>query len=422
MKTSKRISVVVYVVSILLAILVTLMTTYVVLSEHFTAELRSAYLDANGIPADGSGVLADTDTGDKLSVLDQLYSAYYYNDMDPAMINEYILRGFVAGTGDRYGDYFTPEEFEMLTADNSGEMQGIGVSVIHNAEYGVIEVISVMPDSPALAAGVEPGDLIVAVGEEKESVVDLGYTMAVNKMQGKAGTQAVFTVQRGPNYTETVEFSITRGYVTEVTVLSHICATDPTVGIIKITGFDLRTPEQFIDAIETLRGEGATRLVFDVRYNPGGDLTSITDILDYLLPAGPIIRMVDKAGNSDEISSDAAELVMPMAVLANESTASAAELFTAALKDYQKAVFVGTTTYGKGNMQSIIPLNDGSALKLTTRMYFPPFSESYEGIGIVPDLEVEMDEALANKNIYKITDQEDTQLQAAIKWLDENTK
>ncbi len=414
MKQSKRISLTVFLTCLILAVLITFMTTYTILNELYTANLRESYLSQDAETSDIAG------GNEKLATIDQLYRAYYYNDLDDEQLNEYILRGYIAGTGDRYGDYFTVEEYQTLTADTNAEMQGIGVSVIYNADYGLIEVISVMPDSPALEAGVEPGDLIVYVGEERESVAELGYTMAVSKMQGKAGTMAVFTVLRGRDYSETVEFSIERGYVTEVTVLSHICTTDPTVGIIKITGFDLGTPEQFKAAVEELRGAGATRLVFDVRYNPGGDLTSITDILDFLLPEGPIIRTVDKAGNAETISSDKNELDMPMAVLANESTASAAELFTSALQDYEKAVFVGKTTYGKGSMQSIIRLGDGSAVKLTTRMYFPPFSESYEGIGIVPDLDVDMSEAVAGKNIYKITDDEDTQLQAAIKWLNEH--
>jgi len=416
LKQSKRISVTVFVTCLILAVLVTFMTTYTILSELYAANLRKSYLSQDNAVSDIAG------GNEKLAAIDQIYRTYYYNDLDDEQLNEYILRGYVAGTGDRYGDYFNQEEYKTLTADTNAEMQGIGVSVIFNTEYGLIEVINVMPDSPALEAGVEPGDLIVYVGEEKESVAELGYTMAVSKMQGKAGTVAVFTVLRGENYSETVEFSIERGYVTEVSVLSHICTTDPTVGIIKITGFDLGTPEQFKAAVEELKAAGATRLVFDVRYNPGGDLTSITSILDYLLPEGPIIRTIDKAGNEETISSDKHELNMPMAVLANESTASAAELFTSALQDYEKAVFVGKTTYGKGSMQSIVQLGDGSALKLTTRMYFPPFSESYEGIGIVPDLDVDMSEAVAGKNIYKITDEEDTQLQAAIKWLNENAE
>lgn len=418
MKEPKRISLAVFITCLLLAVLVTFMTTYIILSEGFTADLRGSYLGQDAA-ADDTASVGDAD---KLATIDAIYRQYYYNDIDDEQLNEYILRGYVAGTGDRYGDYFTAEEYETLTADTNAEMQGIGVSVIYNADYGLIEVISIMPDSPALEAGVEPGDLIVYVGEEKESVAELGYTMAVAKMQGKAGTTAVFTVLRGDNYSETVEFSIVRGYVTEVTVLSHICETDPTVGIIKITSFDLGTIDQFAQAVDELRAAGATRLVFDVRYNPGGDLTSITTILDTLLPEGPIIRTIDKAGNEETISSDEHELDMPMAVLANESTASAAELFTSALKDYEKAVIVGKTTYGKGSMQSILRLTDGSAIKLTTRMYFPPFSESYEGIGIAPDLDVDMDESVAEKNIYKITDAEDTQLQAAIEWLNENSK
>ncbi len=419
---TKRISLTVFIVTLILAILITFMTTFVVLTEAGTAALRENDI-AWGESTEEKG---ETDvfsvSSEKVALIDSIYRQYYYNDLDNEQLSEYILRGYVAGTGDRYGEYFTAEEYALLTADTNAEMQGIGVSVIYNADYGLIEVISVMPDSPALEAGVEPGDLIVYVGEEKESVAELGYNMAVSKMQGKAGTLAVFTVWRGDNYTETVEFSIERGYVTEVTVLSHICETDPTVGIIKITAFDLGTIKQFEEAVNSLISQGATRLVYDVRYNPGGDLTSITTILDALLPEGPIIRTVDKAGKEEMISSDAKEFNMPMAVLANESTASAAELFTSALKDYGKAVFVGKTTYGKGSMQSILPLGDGSALKLTTRMYFPPFSDSYEGIGIVPDVEVDMDESVANKNIYKITDAEDTQLQAAIKWLNENSK
>ncbi len=423
MKQTKHISISLFIICLLLAVLITFMTTYTLLREQAASDLRQGYLDSAAAAEQKEQSEQNSPfTDEKLSTIDSVYRYYYYNDIDEEQLNEYIIRGYVAGTGDAYGDYFTAEEYELLTADTNAEMQGIGVNVIFNTDYGLIEVLNVMPDSPALEAGVEPGDLIVYVGEEKESVAELGYTMAVSKMQGKAGTTAVFTVLRGENYSETVEFSIVRGYVTEVTVLHHLCATDPTVGIIKITGFDLGTPQQFKDAVTGLTDAGATRLVFDVRYNPGGDLTSITTILDYLLPEGPIIRMVDKAGNEESISSDASELDMPMAVLANGSTASAAELFTSALKDYKKAVFVGETTYGKGSMQSILQLGDGSAIKLTTKMYFPPFSDSYEGIGIVPDLEVAMDESLANKNIYKITDEEDTQLQAAIAWLNEHAE
>ena len=197
----------------------------------------------------------------------------------------------------------------------------------------------------------------------------------------------------------------------------HSYEADPTIGIIKILSFDLGTPAQFKEACETLIEGGATRFVFDVRYNPGGDLTSICSILDYLLPEGPIVHIVDAQGGEEVINSDASELDLPMCVLVNGNTASAAELFSSALQDYDKAELVGTTTYGKGTMQTIIRLSDNTGLGISYRMYNPPYSENYEGVGVKPDVEIEMDESLANKNIYKITDDEDTQLQKAIEIL-----
>ena len=160
------------------------------------------------------------------------------------------------------------------------------------------------------------------------------------------------------------------------------------------------------------------KLIFDVRYNPGGDLRSIVSILDYLLPEGPIVRITDKDGNVVETyESDADSLDLPMCVLTNGSTASAAELFTSALKDYKKATVVGTNTYGKGTVQTVIGLPDGSGIGISYRLYNPPFSDNYEGVGIAPDYEVEPDKSLEGKNIYKITDSEDNQLQKAVEIL-----
>ena len=298
-----------------------------------------------------------------------------------------------------------------MMADNAGEMQGIGVYVIY--QNNVIEIISVMPDSPALEAGLQPGDLVVAV--EGVSVEELGYTTAVNKMKGEAGTVANFTILRDG---VTRDYSIKRGYVNEQTVMSHVYSEDSTVGIVKIVSFDKKTPEQFKAACEELLSGGCTRLVFDVRYNPGGDLDAITAVLDYLLPEGPIVRIVDAEGKEEVISSDAEELDVPMAVLVNGSTASAAELFSCALQDYGKADIVGTQTYGKGTMQTIIRLPDNTGLGISYRMYDPPYSDNYEGKGVTPDYEVELDESLADKNIYKITDAEDNQLKRAVEVLD----
>lgn len=346
----------------------------------------------------------------KLADIDSYYREYYVGEIDEDELVDYIMHGYIAGTGDKYAYYLSKEDFELWMSDANAEMQGIGIHVIWT--NNMIEVISVMPDSPALAAGIEPGDIIVMVGDEE--VAALGYSESVRKLQGVAGTNAVFTVYRNGEY---IDFSITRGYITETSVMSRFLESDPTVGVIRILEFDHGTPEQFKSAVKDLTDGGATRFIFDVRYNPGGQLDAICEVLDYLLPEGPIIRVSDKAGNMGAEYSDAACLDVPMVVLINEATASAGELFASALQDYEKAPLVGTVTYGKGTMQNIISLSDGSAFGISTHMYYPPYSDCYEGIGVQPDYPCEMDESVADMNIYKIPDANDTQLQKAVEVL-----
>lgn len=357
----------------------------------------------------------NTELYDKLKSVDKLFRAYYINEMDDQSIIDGIIAGYVAGSGDKYATYFNKEDYAAFISDNNAQLQGIGVHVVYNTEYRAIEVINVMPDSPALEAGVQPGDIIVAV--EDKSVATLGYYAAVNAMRGETGTHAVFTVLRGDDYSEQKEFRIERGYVTEQTVISRLYAADPTIGIVRILQFDAGTPDQFIGALESLQSQGAEKFVLDVRYNPGGDLQAICRVLDYLLPEGPIVRTVYKSGQTNVINSDANEFKFPMAVLINGSTASAGELFASALQDYDKATLVGVTTYGKGTMQSIIKLADDSAVSISVALYNPPFSDNYEGIGVIPDIVVEMPEELKNVNIYKIPDEQDTQLLEAIRTL-----
>ncbi len=393
------------------------MATYVGAMELFRAKYGDMVSDLGG----SGNVIADSNMtpDEKLNIIKSIFKTYSYFDLDDSEMTNGLLKGLAAGTGDKYAEYYTKEEFSAMMDDSNGEMQGIGISIIHNTDYNVIEVINVMPESPALAAGIEPGDLItyVGIGESAKSVSEMGYTNAVMALQGKAGTLCEFIVNRGENYTESKEYSIERGFVKEQTVSYRIYGGDASVGIIKILEFDATTPEQFFEAVDSLRAGGVDKLIFDVRYNPGGNLNSICEILDYILPEGPIIRIKDKSGKEEKIDSDENELDMKMAVLCNGSTASAAELFTSALMDYDKATSVGNVTYGKGSMQTTIPLTDGSGVKLTTKMYFPPFSEGYDGIGIKPDIEIDMDESLKNVNIYKISDAEDTQLQRAIRFL-----
>lgn len=417
---NKKISLPIFILSILLTVLVVFMATFVGTSEMFREKYGSFAQDLAG----GNGtVIADSDMtpDEKLEIIKSIFTLYSYYDLDDEALMNGALKGLAQGTGDRYAEYYTEEEFSAMMDDSNGDMQGIGISVIHNTDYNVIEIINVFPNSPALEAGLEPGDLItyVGIGENATPVEELGYTNAVMALQGTAGTFCEFTVNYGDNYAQTKEYSIERGFVKEQTVTHRICETDKTVGIIKILEFDATTPDQFLTAIDDLKANGAEKLIFDVRYNPGGNLTSICEILDFLVPEGPIIRIRDKDGKEETVDSDENEFNMPMAVLCNGSTASAAELFTSALMDYDKAVSVGNVTYGKGSMQTTIPLADGSGVKLTTKMYFPPFSEGYDGIGITPDIEIDMDESTEGISIYKITDAQDTQLQRAIRYFNE---
>lgn len=417
---NKKISLPIFILSILLTVLVVFMATFVGTSEMFREKYGSMVKDL----ADGTGtVIADSDmtSDEKLEIIKNIFTLYSYYDLEDDALMNGALKGLAQGTGDRYAEYYTEEEFSAMMDDSNGDMQGIGISVIHNTDYNVIEIINVFPNSPALEAGLEPGDLItyVGIGENATPVEELGYTNAVMALQGTAGTFCEFTVNYGDNYAQIKEYSIERGFVKEQTVTHRICETDKTVGIIKILEFDATTPDQFLTAIDDLKANGVEKLIFDVRYNPGGNLTSICEILDFLVPEGPIIRIRDKDGKEETVDSDESEFNMPMVVLCNGSTASAAELFTSALMDYDKAISVGNVTYGKGSMQTTIPLTDGSGVKLTTKMYFPPFSEGYDGIGITPDIEIDMDESTEGISIYKITDAQDTQLQRAIRYFNE---
>ena len=390
---SKKFSLGTVIVLVLLAVVLTFQMTFITVNNKYSAAL--------------SALSENMELYDKLAEVDAIYRTYYVGELDDEKLSDSVLDGYIYGTGDKYAYYLNKEEFTAAMRENSGEMIGIGVQVIYSES--LIEVILVMPDSPALEAGIKPGDIIVAVGGE--SVTELGYYAAINKMLGEEGTNAEFTVLRDG---KTTDYSITRRKVEAVSVMSHVLESDPTVGVVKILQFDLGTPAQFKDVCEDMLANGVTRFIFDVRYNPGGDRTSVCSILDYLLPEGPILRVVYNDGTEDVFSSKASYLDVPMCVLVNKGTASAGELFASALQDYKSATLVGLPTYGKGTMQTVIPLGDGSGFGISTAMYYPPYSDCYEGVGVKPDIECKMDESLANTNIYKIADADDTQLQAAL--------
>ena len=426
---SKKISLPVAIVIMLALVLLTFMTTYTLTSIRYTARLTEAYLE-------GVQSATGNELYGKLSKIMELFYTNSISEWDDEAAIDNMFRAYVDSTEDAYAAYYNAEEYEALSSDNHAEATGIGISIIDNPEEGAIEIILVNPDSPAEEAGLRVGDLIVAAGtgDNRQLISDLGYYGAVAQLQGPEGTVAEFVVNRNG---ELIDFAVERRKIETVSVMHRVCETDPEIGIIRITGFDTKTPVQFDAAMEDLLAKGCKAFVFDVRYNPGGDLLSIKAVLARFLNEGDVvIRTIYKnqqetqavVGPYTAASEDYAGCNItaedigkyrnyPMAVLANGSTASAAELFTACMKDYELATVVGKTTFGKGIMQSIIPLKNygyDGAVKMTVAYYSSPKSDNYQDIGIAPDIDVELDPVVATKNVYKITDAEDNQLQRAI--------
>ena len=347
----------------------------------------------------------------KLIKLDKLVRENYIYEIDEQNLLDYILSGYSYGLDDAHTYYLSAKDYASTYEELTGNFAGIGIKVLYDAQTKLIYLAYVMPGSPAEAAGLRCGDLIETVGGN--SVLDLGYNEAVDALLGEAGTNAEFTVLRNG---ASIPFSVTRNKFEVQTVTYRMLESG--YACIRIEEFDMKTYDQFVNVLDELLAQNVPGIVFDLRDNPGGELTAICEVLDRLVPAGVIIEIVDKDGVTETTRSDARELDLPMAVLIDGGTASAAELFTATLRDYDKAVLVGETTYGKGSVQTLFPLGDGSGINLTCGLYYPASGESYDGIGIFPDIEVALPDELVKKLRF-LTEDEDVQLQKAVQALEQ---
>lgn len=343
---------------------------------------------------------------EKLNKIDQVINAYYLNDteIDEAEMLESMYTGYVNGLGERYSTYYSAQEYTDLMESSSGEYSGIGVSVSQNMNTGIITVVNPFENGPGYEAGIRKEDILYEV--EGEEVTGQDINQVVAKIKGESGTTVNLTMYR-PSTGEYLEMTVERRVVQNPTVTYEMKADG--IGYIHITEFDEVTVEQFSTAIADLKQRGAKGLIFDVRDNPGGLLTSVCSMLDQLLPEGLLVYTMDKDGNREEQTSDAEHVLeMPMIVLTNGNSASAAEIFTAALQDYDWATVMGTTTYGKGIVQVILPLGDGSAVKVTQSKYYTPKGVCIHGTGVTPDIEVEYDREA----------EEDNQLNAALEQME----
>jgi carboxyl-terminal processing protease len=344
---------------------------------------------------------------DKLSEIDSYVRKNYYGTIDEKNLNDYLAAGYVAGLSDRYATYYTASDYAKKQQENAGKLTGIGIRA-SRSESGFIQVNEVYPDSPASEAGIKAGDLIVKVNDI--DVTAETYESAISEIGGKAGTKVSMTVRSDNKDREISE--ITRRVVVTPTVYSRMIGN---AGYIKIVDFNENTYDQFKKAVEDLIGNNkAESLIFDLRNNTGGLVDPAIKMLDMLLPEGTIATATYHDGSSEVLGvSDANCVEKPMVVLTNENTASAAELFTQALRDYGVAKSVGSTTYGKGVMQVTHSLKDGSAIRITVAQYNPPKSPNYDGIGIKPDYEVSLTED-QQKNFDQLDETNDPQLMKAL--------
>jgi len=333
------------------------------------------------------GKVIDTKTEIKLEAIQNLIQRefFYEGNIDEELMRENIIKGYVDGLGDPYSVYYNEEETQELLETTSGEFTGIGVVITQDPNTGYTSVVNVYKDSPGEAAGLQAGDIFYKV--EGEEVLQLDIDQIVSKLRGKEGTKVNFTVLRGNNFDE-IEMTATRAVI-EITSIEYEMKENQ-IGYILVSAFEGTTLSQFQKALDDLSAQGMKGLVIDLRDNPGGNLSTVCEMADLILPVGRIVYTQEKNGERDYYhSDDLHKLEIPLAVLINENSASASEIFAGAIQDYEWGTIVGTTSFGKGIVQRLYQLDGGTCLKMTTSEYFTPNGRNIHGIGIEPDIVVE---------------------------------
>ena len=359
----------------------------------------------------GYGETIDKKTARKLEQIKDIIDDSYLkgDEIKESDLENFLLKGYVNGLKDPYSVYYNEEETKELYETTEGEYSGIGAVMSQNLETGVITMVNVYEDSPAEKAGFKNNDILYKVNGKDISTEDI--SKVVNKIKGEEGTEVTITVLRdGKEY----EATATREKLEAHTIEYEM--KEDHIGYVRVTEFDMVTYNQFVEAITDLKKQGMKEIIIDLRGNPGGNLSTVCQMLDYILPEGLIVYTEDKDGKREVMTSDAEhKLEMPMTVLVDGRSASASEIFAGAIQDYQLGTLVGTTTYGKGVVQQLFDLKDGTCLKLTIAEYFTPKGRNIHEKGIKPDVEVEYQYDKNNADA-------DNQLDKAIEVLKEKMK
>lgn len=365
---------------------------------------------ASGLAGE-DGTVLDAKCVSKINELSTYMNLYYYDEFDNDTLKDGIYAGLVDAVGDKYSTYYTAEEYAESQVSTTGKYYGIGAGLRQDVDTMVVTISKVYAGTPSEAAGLLAEDIILSVDDIDATSMEVSDL--VQHIRGEEGTTVHLEVYR-PSEGEYLSFDVERANVTLPSVDSEMLT--EAIGYIRIEAFEEDTAIQFEKALEELENAGMQSLVVDLRYNGGGLIDSVVQILDDILPEGLVVYTEDKYGNRYEYESDGETYIdYPLVVLVNQDSASASEIFAGAIKDYKYGTLIGTTTFGKGIVQTIFKLSDGDAVKLTTAKYFTPNGNYIHGVGIDPDIELEYEYLNPEGESYEM--QYDNQIQKAIEVL-----
>ncbi len=343
-----------------------------------------------------SSEFIDDEAKAKINTMIASLKAYYIDDVDLDTIKEGLYSGIMDSVGDKYTRYYTKEEMEAKAETESGEFGGIGATLTQDKNTKKVTVVKLTEDSPAQKAGLLEGDEIVSADDYVATEMDLDEF--ISHVRGEVGTTAHLVIKRDG---ETMEKDIERATLSVTVVDSTVI--DEKIGYIAISTFNKKTAEQFNAEVEELTDKGVEGLIIDLRANGGGLVDAAVEVCDTILPEGTVVYTENKEGEKQVFESDDEhQLNLPIAVLVDENTASAAEIMAGAIRDYEWGTLIGTTTFGKGIVQWVFTLNDGSGIKITAEKYYTPKGDAIHGIGIKPDIEIDYE--LTDPGVDDITD------------------
>ena len=389
----------------------------VTVGAHVYTSSTNQYLiiSPSGIKQTAKSDILTNKTVKKIDELMSYIDLYYNDDYDEGDIRNAIYAGTLEGLGDPYSVYYTADEYKDMQINTSGNYYGIGAALSQDAKTKEVTISKVYEGTPAEEAGLKDGDQIIKVNDTESTSKEL--SALVQEIRGEEGTTVHLQVYRASN-NKTFEIDVERKNVELPSITSKML--DGGIGYIQISEFQSKTDEQFKSALADLKKQGMKSLIVDVRSNPGGLINAASNILDQILPEGTVVYTEDKYGKREDYTSDSNCLDCPIAVLVNENSASASEIFAGAIKDYNYGTLIGTKTFGKGIVQTVFPLEDGDAVKITTAKYYTPKGNYIHGVGIEPDIELTYKYSGPEDEAYDM--KYDNQVQKAIEVLNGEMK